>query len=81
MCVFIGWQRLLIAILVYFFSMIPITFAGTVAFLLNVFLIDIPNNIVWTGFSDAMQKEIDINVYVYFGKIGIMALLFDFTFV
>ncbi|HHT7729229.1 TPA: PTS sugar transporter subunit IIC [Streptococcus suis] len=76
----IGSQRHLIAIRDSFISMMPITMAGTVAVLLNVFLRDIPNNMGWTGFADAMQPVIDINGYVYFGTIGIMALVFAFTF-
>ncbi|HFU3941266.1 TPA: PTS sugar transporter subunit IIC, partial [Streptococcus suis] len=76
----IGSQRHLIAIRDSFISMMPITMAGTVAVLLNVFLRDIPNNMGWTGFAEAMQPIININGYVYFGTIGIMALVFAFTF-
>lgn len=76
----IGSQRHLVAIRDSFISMMPITMAGSVAVLLNVFLRDIPNNMGWTGFAKAMQPVIDINGYVYFGTIGIMALFFAFAF-
>ncbi|MDQ8819670.1 PTS transporter subunit EIIC [Streptococcus ruminantium] len=76
----IGSQRHLIAIRDSFISMMPITMAGTVAVLLNVFLRDIPTNMGWTSFVEAMQPIININGYVYFGTIGIMALVFAFTF-
>ncbi|WP_155965009.1 PTS sugar transporter subunit IIC [Streptococcus ruminantium] len=76
----IGSQRHLIAIRDSFISMMPITMAGTVALLLNVFLRDIPTNMGWTSFVEAMQPIININGYVYFGTIGIMALVFAFTF-
>lgn len=76
----IGSQRHLVAIRDSFISMMPITMAGSVAVLLNVFLRDIPNNMGWTGFAKAMQPVIDINGYVYFGTIGIMALFFCLCF-
>lgn len=76
----IGSQRHLVAIRDSFIAMMPITMAGSVAVLLNVFLRDIPTNMDWTGFAEAMQPIIDINGYVYFGTIGIMALFFAFTF-
>src|SRR3712207_1753098 len=75
-----GSQRHLVAIRDSFISLMPITMAGSVAVLLNVFLRDIPNNMGWTGFAAAMQPIIDINGYVYFGTIGIMALFFAFAF-
>ena len=76
----IGSQRHLVAIRDSFIAMMPITMAGSVAVLLNVFLRDIPTNMGWTGFAEAMQPIIVINGYVYFGTIGIMALFFAFTF-
>lgn len=76
----IGSQRHLVAIRDSFIAMMPITMAGSVAVLLNVFMRDIPTNMGWTGFAEAMQPIIDINGYVYFGTIGIMALFFAFTF-
>ncbi|MGQ7659416.1 PTS sugar transporter subunit IIC [Streptococcus suis] len=75
----IGSQRHLVAIRDSFISMMPVTMAGSVAVLLNVFLRDIPNNMGWTGFAEAMQPLINVNGYVYFGTIGIMALVFSFA--
>ena len=76
----IGSQRHLVAIRDSFISMMPITMAGSVAVLLNVFLRDIPTSLGWTNVAEAMQPIININGYVYFGTIGIMALIFSFTF-
>lgn len=76
----IGSQRHLVAIRDSFISMMPVTMAGSVAVLLNVFLRDIPNNLGFPGFAQAMQPVINLNGYVYFGTIGIMALVFAFTF-
>lgn len=76
----IGSQRHLVAIRDSFISMMPITMAGSVAVLLNVFLRDVPTSMGYTGFVEAMAPIININGYVYFGTIGIMALVFAFTF-
>lgn len=76
----IGSQRHLVAIRDSFIAMMPITMAGSIAVLLNVFFRDIPNNMGWTGLAKTMQPLIDINGYVYFGTIGIMALVFAFAF-
>lgn len=76
----IGSQRHLIAIRDFFISTMSITMAGAVAVLLNVFLRDLPTNFGWTGFVEAVQPIIEINGYVYFGTIGIMALIFSFSF-
>ncbi len=76
----IGSQRHLVAIRDSFIAMMPITMAGSIAVLLNVFLRDIPTSIGWTDFATAMQPIIAINGYVYFGTIGIMALFFAFIF-
>lgn len=75
----IGSQRHLVAIRDSFISMMPITMAGSVAVLLNVFFRDIPNNLGATGFATAMQPIIDINGYVYFGSIAIMAMVFAYA--
>lgn len=76
----IGSQKHLVAIRDSFIAMMPVTMAGSVAVLLNVFLRDIPGNFGWTGITEAAQPLININGYVYFGTIGIMALFFAFSF-
>ncbi|MGT2811778.1 PTS sugar transporter subunit IIC [Streptococcus minor] len=76
----IGSQRHLVAIRDSFIAMMPITMAGSVAVLLNVFLRDIPTGMGNPDFATAMAPIININGYVYFGTIGIMALVFAFAF-
>ncbi|UPQ86084.1 PTS transporter subunit EIIC [Ignavigranum ruoffiae] len=76
----IGSEKHLVAIRDSFIAAMPITMAGSIAVLLNVFFRDIPTSMGWTGFAEAMQPLIDINGYVYFGTIAIMALFFAFTF-
>jgi PTS system cellobiose-specific IIC component len=59
--------------------MMPITMAGSVAVLLNVFFRDIPTNLGWDGFVETMSPLIEINGYVNFGTIAILALFFAFA--
>ena len=75
----LGSQKHLIAIRDAFIAMFPLTMAGAIAVLLNVLVRDIPNNMGWTGFAEAMQPLIELNGYVYFGTIAIMALAFIFA--
>jgi len=75
----IGAQKHLVAIRDAFVAMLPLTMAGSVAVLLNVFFRDIPNNLGWTSFSEAMKPLIELNGYVYSGTIAVMALIFAFA--
>lgn len=75
----LGSQKHLIAIRDAFIAMFPLTMAGAIAVLLNVLVRDIPNNMGWTGFAEAMKPLIELNGYVYFGTIAIMALAFVFA--
>ena len=77
----IGNQRHLVAIRDGFISIMPVTMAGSVATLLNVFFRDLPNT--WWGagnaFTEACTQLINVNVNVYNGSISILALCFAFT--
>ncbi|MGT2667162.1 PTS sugar transporter subunit IIC [Streptococcus rifensis] len=73
-----GSQKHLVAIRDSFIAMMPITLAGSIAVLLNVFFRDIPNSLGATGIAEAMQPIITINGYVFAGTIGITALVFAF---
>ena len=75
----LGSQKHLIAIRDAFIAMFPLTMAGAIAVLLNVLVRDIPSNMGWSGFADAMKPLIELNGYVYFGTIAIMALAFVFA--
>ncbi len=75
----LGSQKHLIAIRDAFIAMFPLTMAGAIAVLLNVLVRDIPTNMGWTGFAEAMKPLIELNGYVYFGTIAIMALAFVFA--
>lgn len=75
----IGSQRHLVAIRDSFIAAMPITMAGSIAVLLNVFLRDLPVNLEWYGFADAMAPLVEINGYVYGGTIAVMAMFFAFS--
>ncbi|WP_303972742.1 PTS sugar transporter subunit IIC [Streptococcus merionis] len=75
----LGSQKHLVIIRDSFIAMMPLTMAGSIAVLLNVFFRDIPTNMGWTGFVKAMTPLITINGYVYFGTIAITALIFSFA--
>lgn len=76
----IGSQKHLVAIRDGIIGILPVTMAGSIAVLLNVFFRDLPNQAGWTGFVQAMQPLIDINGNVYWGSISILALVFAFSF-
>lgn len=74
-----GSQKHLVAVRDSFIAMMPLTMAGSIAVLLNVFFRDIPTNLGWEGFAKAAAPLIQINGYVYFGTIAISALIFAFS--
>ena len=75
----IGSQRHLVAVRDSFIAAMPITMAGSIAVLLNVFLRDLPTNLGWDGFLSAMAPIVEINSYVYAGTIALMAMFFAFS--
>ncbi|MGT2756995.1 PTS sugar transporter subunit IIC [Streptococcus ovuberis] len=72
-------QKHLVVIRDSFIAMMPLTMAGSIAVLLNVFFRDVPNNLGWTGVAKALEPLITLNGYVYFGTIAITALIFSFA--
>lgn len=75
----IGSQRHLCAIRDAFIAIMPITMAGSIAVLLNVFFRDLPGEWGMDSFVEAMQPLITINGNVYWGSIAIIALVFVFA--
>lgn len=81
----IGSQKHLVAIRDGFIGIMPITMAGAVATLLNVFARDLPNNYLTYApgksvISDALQWLITINGNVWWGTLAILAIAFAFSF-
>lgn len=75
----IGSQKHLVALRDAFISTMPITMAGSIAVLLNVFFRDFPTEWGWTGFVAAMDPLIGINGYVYNGTLAIVSIIFAFS--
>lgn len=75
----IGAEKHLVAIRDAFISIMPITMAGAVATLLNVFFRDLPTQFGWTGFVDTMSPIIGINSNVWWGTLAILSLVFVFS--
>ena len=77
----VATQKHLVAVRDAFISTLPITMAGSVAVLLNVFLRDFPNEWGWEGFvnSEIIQFIIGVNGHVWLGSLAIMALVLAVT--
>lgn len=79
----IGSQKHLVAIRDAFIAIMPVTMAGAVATLLNVFFRDLPNN--WWGpdnsfvTSDIVSNIIGVNGKVWTGTLAILSLVFVFA--
>lgn len=81
----IGSQKHLVAIRDGFIGIMPITMAGAVATLLNVFARDLPNNYLAyepgkSVVSDTLEWLISINGNVWWGTLAILAIAFSFSF-
>jgi len=72
----IGSQRHLVAIRDAFISIMPITMAGAVASLINVFARDLPGMFGMTDFVNLMSPVISVNGNVWWGTTVILSLVF-----
>ncbi len=75
----ISTQRHLVAIRDAFIGIMPVTMAGSIAVLLNVFLRDLPTQFGWDGFVTAMTPIISVNGNVWWGTIAILSMVFVFA--
>lgn len=75
----IGSQRHLVAIRDAFIGIMPVTMAGSIAVLLNVFFRDLPGTWGFDSFVEMMQPIISINGNVWWGTIAILSLAFVFA--
>jgi len=77
----IGTQKHLVAVRDGFVSTMPITMAGSVAVLLNVFVRDLPREWGWDGFvnSSIIQFIIGLNGHIWLGSLAIIAVVFAVT--
>ena len=75
----IGSQKHLVAIRDAFIGIMPVTMAGSIAVLLNVFLRDLPTEAGMTEFVTAMAPIIGVNGNVWWASIAILSLAFVFS--
>lgn len=76
----IGSQKHLVAIRDAFIAIMPITMAGAVATLLNVFFRDLPNQYLPdAGIADTFAWLIGINGNVWWGTLAVLSLAFVFA--
>ena len=75
----IGSQKHLVIIRDAFIGIMPITMAGSIAVLLNVFLRDLPTKAGMTDFVTAMQPIIGVNGNVWWGTTAMIALSLVFS--
>ena len=77
----IGSQRHLVAIRDGFIGIMPVTMAGAIATLLNVFFRDLPNNYLPDlHIADTFRWLIGINGCVWWGTLAMLAIAFSFSF-
>lgn len=72
----IGNQRFLVALRDSFIGTMPVIMTGSLALLLNAFLVDIPAQFGLTNITDTFQWLVEIDNLVFKGSISIAALLF-----
>ncbi len=76
----ISTQKFLVAIRDAFIGIMPVTMAGAIATLLNVFVRDLPNSYVPDlGIAEAMSWLIGINGNVWWGTLAMITLVFVFA--
>lgn len=74
----IGNQKFLVALRDSFIATMPVVMTGSVAVLLNAFLVDFPGQFGLTWITDNFQWLIGINNLISKGSISIVSLLFIF---
>lgn len=72
----IGNQRFLVALRDSFIGTMPVIMTGSIALLINAFLVDIPEQFNLPKITSTFQWWVDVNNLVFKGSISIVALLF-----
>lgn len=75
----IGSQRHMMAVRDAFIMIMPVTLAGAISSLLNVFLKDIPQELGWNAFVESVVPLIEINEKVFWGTTTVITLAFVFA--
>ena len=72
----VGNQKFLVALRDSFVGTMPVIMTGSIALLLNAFLVDLPQQFHLESITKTFQWLVDINNLVFKGSIPIVSLLF-----
>lgn len=72
-------QKFLIALRNAFIGTMPVVMAGSIAILLNAFLVDFPMQFGFEGITESFQWLVDINNLIFSGSLAVVSLLFIFS--
>lgn len=72
-------QKFLIALRNSFIGTMPVVMAGSIALLLNAFLVDVPGQFGNTSIPQTFSWIVDINNLIFKGSLAIVSLLFIFS--
>ncbi|WP_455813456.1 PTS sugar transporter subunit IIC [Clostridium butyricum] len=75
----IGEQKHLVALRNAFIGTMPVVMTGSIAVLLNAFLVDVPDQFGLTWITEKFQWFVDINNLIFQGSLAIVALLFIYS--
>ena len=75
----IGNQKHLVALRDAFISTMPITMTGSIAFLINAFLVDLPGQFGITWIPETFKWLVDINGLIFNGSLAVISLVFIFA--
>ena len=75
----IGEQRHLVALRDAFIGTMPVVMTGSIAVLLNAFLVDVPDQFGLTWITEKFNWLIGINNLIFQGSLAIISLLFVFS--
>lgn len=62
-----------------FISTMPIVMCGSIALLINAFLVDFPQQFGFTGITETFQWLVDINNLIFNGSLAIVSIVFVFA--
>lgn len=74
----VGNQKFLVALRDSFVGTMPVIMTGSIALLINAFLVDLPDQFHMTQITQTFQWLVDINSLIFKGSIPIVSLLFIF---
>ena len=72
-------KKHLVALRDSFIATMPVVMTGSIALLINAFLVDFPSQFGWDGITKTFQWLVDINGLIFNGSLAIVSLVFIFA--